>query len=174
MNAMMNIMTPHGYSYITEVTFHISKKELQECYNELHKGGYTKVDGDIRVGGRKNYVALGYKKENKPPITDIKAIISKSKAKEEFLIGNSIYRMIKDRDYNGDINRGSGGVFIFLYYTTDPNAGQPIKDLIFASYPTKINTTKDVVKNASESIGSGDLDINHGRGGPYNYIFLIR
>ena len=170
----MNVMTPQGYSYITEVTFQICQEGIQSCYDKLDKRGFTKVDGDIRVGGRKNYVALGYKKENKPPITDIKAIISKSKAKEEFLIGNSIYRMIKDRDYNGDINRGSGGVFIFLYYTTDQYAGQPIKDLIFASYPHKINTTKEVVQNAPTSIGYGHLDINHGRGSSYNYIFLIR
>ena len=167
-------MTLQGYSYITEVTFQICKEGIDKCYEELGKRGFTKVDGDIRVGGRKKYVALGYKKENQYPITDIKAIISNSIAAEQFTIGNTIYKMIKDKDYNGDINRGSGGVFIFLYYTTDPYAGQPIKDLIFASYPHKINTTKDVVKNAPESIGSGYLDINHGRGSSYNYIFLIR
>ena len=43
--------------------------------------------------------------------------------------------MVRDQEGYGDINRGSGGKFVFLYYTTDTYAGQPIRDLIFASFP---------------------------------------
>ena len=170
----INIMTPQGYSYITEVTFASAYLGINDCYSELEKRGFTKVDGDIRVGGGKKYVALGYKKENKKPITDIKGVISNSKEDLELIEGNIIYEMIQDEEFNGDINKGSGGKYLYLYYTTDPAAGQPIKDLIFASYPQEINTPKDLVKNATKSLRSGYLDINSYRAPSYNYIFLIR
>ena len=172
----MNYMTPQGYAYITKVSFAISKNGIDQCYSDLENRGFIKVDGDIRTGGKKKYVALGYKKENDSPITDIKGVISDSYAGDEFTIGNTIYRMIRDHDGNGDINKGSGGKFLHLYYTTDKYAGngQPIKDLIFSSFPKAINSSKEVVKNAPKSLRSGDLDINAFRGGPFNYIFVIR
>ena len=114
------------------------------------------------------------KKENKPPITDIKGVISDPIEEDEFTIDSITYKMIRDNYGNEDINKGSGGKFIFLYYTTDIFAGQPIKDLIFTSYPKQINITKEVVQNAKKSLRSGDLDINAFRGGSFNYIFVIR
>jgi len=170
----MNDMTPQGYSYITEVTFASACLGINPCYSELEKRGYTKVQGDIRAGGGKKFVALGYKKENKKPITDIKGVISDSKEDIELIEGEIIYEMIQDGELNGDINKGSGGKYLYLYSTTDPAAGKPIKDLIFASYSTEITTEKDLVKNASKSLRKGYLDINSYRAPAYNYIFLVR
>ena len=81
--------------------------------------------------------------------------------------------MIQDEEFNGDINKGSGGKYLYLYYTTDPAAGQPIKDLIFASYSQEIKSQKDLVLNATKSLRSGYFDINAYRAPSYNYIFLI-
>ncbi len=170
----LNIMTPQGYTYITEVTFASAYFGINDCYSELEKRGFTKVEGDIRAGGGKKFVALGYKKENKKPITDIKGVISNSKEDIELTEGNIIYEMIQDEEFNGDINKGSGGKYLYLYYTTDPAAGQPIKDLIFASYSQEIKSQKDLVLNATKSLRSGYFDINAYRAPSYNYIFLIR
>ena len=38
--------------------------------------------------------------------------------------------MILDENFNGDIHHGSGGNYLFLYYTTDECHMKPIRDLI--------------------------------------------
>ena len=174
MDNNMNGDTPQGFEYITEVTFSISKTGIKECYQELETRGFNLVNGDIRVGGRKKYVALGYKKEIQSPITNIIGIVSYKQKKGDLIVGSTNYTMIKDQNFNGDINKGSGGSYLYLYYTTDTNAGKPIKDLTFGSYSEQLSNQKDVVQNAPESAKSGNLDINSFRGNRYNYIFMKR
>ena len=48
---------------ISEITFKIGDN-INSCYENLTKRGYSKVEGDIRVGGRGKFVALGYKRVN--------------------------------------------------------------------------------------------------------------
>ena len=164
-----------GFDHITELTFSISNKNIKECYQELEKRGFTKVDGDIRVNGGKTFVALGYKKESKLPITDILGVFSDKNQEYSSIVVNGVkYVMIKDFNDNGDINRGAKGKYLYLYYTNAPTAGQPIKDLIFSSLKKKIISERAIVQNAPHSLSKGDLDINSFRGGSYNYIFIIR
>ena len=48
---------------ISEITFKIGDN-INSCYENLTKRGYSKVEGDLRVGGRGKFVALGYKRAN--------------------------------------------------------------------------------------------------------------
>ena len=55
-----------NYSYqnplpITEITIHIDDS-FEACYGNLWNRGYNRVEGDIRVGGKGKFVALGYKR----------------------------------------------------------------------------------------------------------------
>ena len=54
------------------------------------------------------------KKENKPPITDIKGVISDPIEEDEFTIDSITYKMIRDNYGNEDIKEAN------LYFCTIP------------------------------------------------------
>ena len=91
---------------------------------------YYNIEGDIRKGVADLYCILGCKYEkNKPFITNI--IGSVSDKEEPFIIyENEIeYNAIKDPLNNCNIHKGSGGNFLYLYFTVDKRAGKPIKNI---------------------------------------------
>ena len=133
------------------------------------------MDGDIRQGAGGKFVALGYKKgTNNYPITNIIGFLSKEKEDSTIYENGYQYAMIKDGSGNGDIHKGSKGEFLFLYYTNDIRVGMPIKGLIFTSLKHAKTDNKECVQNYSGSLKNGNLDINAKRGGPFNYIIIIR
>ena len=172
-------MNNNFYNYqnpITTISFSISKKSIDECYQMLQNRGFSHVEGDIRTGAGKKYVALGYKRDQYLyPITNILGFLS-DKSQPETIYENGIeYTKICDDKGNGDIHKGSGGSDLYLYYTRDNRIGKPpIRELIFASYLQKKTSRIEVVQNYSRSKRSGDLDINAERAHPYNYIIVIR
>ena len=169
---------------IYKITFQIGDN-LSECYQKLTDRGFTKVEGDIRIGGGGKFCALGYKRikegTNNPYfyyITNILGVVSDIQM-PYFIYENSIkYTMIIDKNDNGDINKGSEGFYIYLYYTTNEHLLlNSIKDLVFISLKEKVNSKAEMIQNAAtNSIKNGILDINVGRGGssPFNYIIIIR
>ena len=172
----MIMNTPGADHPITEVTFEIGN-DLESCYKSLINRRFEVIDGDIRVGGGKKYVALGYKKGTSNfPITNIIGFLSNNKEETTIYENGYEYKMIQDGNKNGDIHKGSGKENLYLYYTTSQFAGSPIQRLIFASYPRKKISNMEVVQNFSRSLRQGDLDINAKRGGstPFNYIIIIR
>ena len=168
---------------ITQLSFHIGK-ELSKCQNILKIRGFTPLDSDIRTGGGHETVALGYKKEpdnnndNNNYITNILGVVSKKTMPPEIVEDGIKYYMVKDSMGNGDINKGSKGYYIYLYYTKEKlKDHNPIKDLIFESHKKKeeFNLNLEMIKNSpSNSREKGYLDINCGRGGPFNYIIVVR
>ena len=174
------------YSYqdtlpISELTFKINDKNIDACYENLWNRGYNKVEGDIRSGGKGKFVALGYKRAmstNDKYITNIIGVVSKSEMPMTIYENGAEYMMVLDDNGNGDINKGSGGFFIYFYYTlNDRYMADPIKDLSLQSSKNKLNNNNvEVVNNGMNSEKEGPLDINVGRGGssPFNYILIIR
>ena len=169
---------------ITQISFHIGK-DLSKCQNILKIRGFTPLDSDIRKGGGYQTVALGYKKEpgnnienNNNYITNILGVVSKNTMPPEIVEDGIKYHMVKDALGNGDINKGCKGFFIYLYYTKEKlKDHNPIKDLIFESHKKKeeFNLNLEMIKNSpSNSKEKGYLDINCGRGGPFNYIIVVR
>ena len=164
---------------ISEITFKIGDN-INSCYENLTKRGYSKVEGDLRVGGRGKFVALGYKRANytcEKYISNIIGVVSESTMPFKIYENGLEYTMVIDENGNGDINKGSHGFYIYLYYIeSDKLMGLPIKELIFQSSKNALNTHVETVNNSSNSKRKGKLDINAGRGGssPFNYILIIR
>ena len=171
---------------ITQVSFHIGET-FEKCNENLTKLGYITLKDNIRIGvGGKN-VALWYKKTfeeiynpYKYYITNIIGVVSEKEMPSQIVENVLEYNMITDIFGNGDINKGSGGFYIYLYYITNERLNiKPIKELQFDSHKNKDHFNKNLEKimnSSSNSIKKGCFDINSGRGGgsPFNYIMVIR
>ena len=167
----MDILNP-----ITDITFRI-ENGINKCYDDLIKDGYEYIDGDIRdtCGGK--FCALGVKKYNGnsgAPITNIIGTLSKGREPLEIKQDGCTYKMIVDKNCNGDLNKNSGGDYLYLYYTTDECNKRPIKDLIYGNYKVKKSTKKEVIQNSERSKNKFDLDFCSGRSLNFSYIFIIR
>ena len=163
---------------ITDISFSINSN-VNKCYSYLKGNGYRIIQGDIRKGAGGKYCALGIKRffnTNKEAITNIIGIVSGSSQPQKIKEDGIEYTLITEIRNNGDIHKGSGGNYLFLYYTKDKRAGKPIRDISFGSYGHSFRKDCDmeVINHSKKSKGSGALDINTGRGGDYIYIFIFR
>ena len=163
---------------ITDISFSIDSN-VNGCYNTLKGNGYRLIQGNIRQGAGGKYCALGIKRffnTNKEAITNIIGTVSGSNQPQKIKEDGIEYTLITDNRNNGDIHKGSGGNYLHLYYTKDKRAGKPIREISVGSYDHAFRKDCDmeVVNHSKNSKGSGPLDINSGRGGPYNYIFIFR
>ena len=168
------------------MSFHIGKT-IEKCNENLTKLGYITLKDNIRIGvGGKN-VALWYKKTfeeiynpYKYYITNIIGVVSEKEMPSQIVENVLEYNMITDIFGNGDINKGSEGFYIYLYYITNERLNiKPIKELQFDSHKNKDHFHKNLEKimsTSSKSIKKGCFDINFWRreGSPFNYIMIIR
>ena len=172
---LIEIKTEVLDDYITDISFSIGYN-INTCYNTLSKKGYRPIQGDIRQGAGRRFCAIGIKRffeTQKKPITNIIGIVSWSNQPQKIKEDGIEYTLITDNRNNGDIHKGSGGNYLHFYYTKDKRAGKPIRDISVGSYPHPLSCDMEVV-NHSKISGNGALDINTGRGGPFNYIFIFR
>ena len=123
----------------------------------------------------KKFCALGIKKDITNPITNIIGTVSENREPNSIIEDGHLYKMIIDKNGNGDINNGSGGYYLYLYYTTENLHLPPIRDIIVGSYRQKKTSFQEVVNNSKKSLRNGELDCCSGTwGSNYNYIFIIR
>ena len=172
---LIEIKTEVLDDYITDISFSIGYN-INSCYDTLSKMGYRPIQGDIRQGAGRRFCAIGIKRffeTQKKPITNIIGIVSWSNQPQKIKEDGIEYTLITDNRNNGDIHKGSGGNYLHFYYTKDTRAGKPIRDISVGSYPHPLSCDMEVV-NHSKISGNGALDINTGRGGPFNYIFIFR
>ena len=180
-NLKENQKTEKG-QYITSVSFFLSNS-IDLSLAQLLYYGYEQIEGDIRKEAGGLYCVLGCKYEkNQPFITNIIGSVS-DKEEPVIIYENGIkYNAIKDPLNNSDIHKGSGGNFFSLYYTIDPKAGKPIKNLKTLS-TKQILKDSNIVKYCSRKTKYNKpfepLDCNRGRDSiirytPQNYIFIER
>ena len=104
--------------YLSDISFSISDN-LNDCYDELTKRNFLFIEGDIRQSMGKKFCALGIKKENTAnPITNIIGIVSENREPYSIIEDGHLYKMIIDQNGNRDINKDSGGYYLYLilYY----------------------------------------------------------
>ena len=120
--------------------------------------------------------------KNQPFITNIIGSVS-DKEEPVIIYENEIkYTVIKDPLNNSDIHKGSGGNFLFLYYTIDPRAGKPIKNLKTLTTKKILNEPNHVkycMRNTKFNKTFESLDCNRGRDNiirrtPQIYIIIER
>ena len=181
-NQVENIQTLGKSNYITSISFFRSNS-IELSIKELQYYNFEPIEGDIRKGAGGLYCILGCKYENnKPFITNIIGSVS-DKEEPVIIYENDIkYSVIKDPLNNSDIHKGSSGNFLFLYYTTDPKAGKPIKSLKNLStnkFLNEPNFVKYSMRNTKYNKPLQALDCNRGRDSiirltPQNYIIIER
>ena len=175
---LIEIKTEKLPNYITDISFSIDSKN-NGCYDTLKGNGYGLIQGDIRQGAGGKVCTLGVKRffeTNKEAITNIIGTVSGSNQPQKIKEDGIEYTLITDNRNNGDIHKGSGGNYLHLYYTKDKRAGKNITDISVGSFNHAFRQDFDmeVVNHSKNSKGYGALDLNSGRGGPYNYIFIFR
>ena len=175
---LIEIKTEKLPNYITDISFSIDSKN-NGCYNTLKGNGYGLIQGDIRQGAGGKVCTLGVKRffeTNKEAITNIIGTVSGSNQPQKIEEDGIEYTFITDNNNNVEIHKGSGGNYLHLYYTKDKRAGKNITDISVGSFNHAFRQDFDmeVVNHSKNSKGYGALDLNSGRGGPYNYIFIFR
>ena len=181
-NKFENIKNLETVKYITSISFFRSNS-IDLSMKELQYYNFEPVEGDIRKGAGGLYCILGCKYENnKPFITNIIGSVS-DKEEPVIIYENEIkYTVIKDPLNNSDIHKGSGGNFLFLYYTIDPRAGKPIKNLKILTTKKILNEPNHVkycMRNTKFNKTFESLDCNRGRDNiirrtPQIYIIIER
>jgi hypothetical protein len=146
---------------------------LQSDYEDE---GWTAINKDLNAGCGDNtdYIHLLYKKQSSPgssgtPITGFYIKTGSSSPESLTHEGRTYHRLPCDGSTNfvnslGDLNRGAGGDYIHLYYTTDAMSDyNAVTDIAF-------NDTKDgaVGKNGDTT----GYDLNSGAGGKYIYMHV--
>ncbi len=149
-------------------------KEVAEKDN-MYYNNMEKLDLNSDAGGR--YLQLVWKtsKARKEAITDIIAFSTKSSknpSKTKVVNGITYALACSGQDFN----EGAGGKYIYLYYTKDASAGDPIGDIVVDKNESKSGyETVRKISGSSDAYKKGDeVDMNEGAGGDYVYIHLKR
>ncbi|MCR5394058.1 MAG: leucine-rich repeat protein [Bacteroidales bacterium] len=151
-----------------------TNKSTAEGY--LTSAGYTVISGDLNAscGENTNYIFLGIKEttDASQAVTDM-AIWSGGDAPSSFTHDNKTYYKITkcagyDTNY-GDLNKGVGGEYLYLYYTTDGNTTSGTS--LLTGISVEIFGSSQSNSNYVDYAGnSGGKDCNAGAGGDYIYI----
>ena len=167
-------------NYITEViSLGAENGHGSSVIKEYRNKGWIVVDNDLNrnAGGWDVYIAYKTSSTANPATDYITDICASEKNVSSFTFdGRTYYRSPTNSGFNGDLNRGAGGAFIYIYYTRDR-----VKLTSFGD--TKRVITKLSVTNVGEdndqSTGaiswrnsqySGLCDVNRSAGGDYIYI----
>ena len=175
-------------SYITDVIVlgdGISGVNAKNLKNEYTNKGWTVLEQDLNQGNGGWYVFIAYKTSSTAHpysgyITDICA--SNKKVDKFTSDGRTYYKAPTNRsDFDGDLNRGSNGNDIYIYYTCDrknlSDYGGEKRVMTRLSTTINENGNTDDGDNSSLAISwrnssySGYVDTNKGAG-ISTYIFI--
>lgn len=143
-------------------------------YSDIEGVRYYKINQDLNEGAGGDYIyiyaAVGLDNSTtNPPITGL--ILHDT---EDTSVSDASYTKIST-----DLNKGADGDYIYLYYTTDPTKGNPIRAMNVYNYND--NTRVYSYGASSSQIYSSVLntkgatqDLNEGSGGDYIYLEYSR
>ena len=122
--------------------------------------GFLKIDPDLNKGAGGEYIYLWYKRSN-----DVAAAITGLfVCDDEQPNPPLLYFHVPGKDGRKvDLNKGSGGKYIWLTYTKDRDAGKPLIDIAIAE--------SDAPTPEFEKL---NYDLNKGAGGKYIYVYFRR
>ena len=175
-------------SYITDVIVlgdGISGVNAKNLKNEYTNKGWTVLEQDLNQGNGGWYVFIAYKTSSTAhPYSDyITDICASNKKVDKFTSdGRTYYKAPTNRsDFDGDLNRGSNGNDIYIYYTCDrknlSDYGGEKRVMTRLSTTINENGNTDDGDNSSLAISwrnssySGYVDTNKGAG-VSTYIFI--
>lgn len=164
--------------YIGEVfvTYGQSKREAIVELLKFDVDGYIATDVNQDAGG--DYVYIGYTRCASSAITDLVICEGKNPSSTKSITKkdtgvNATYALVA----KVDLNKDAGGDWLYLYYTTDTDAGRPLTDIYITEGKGK---TVDKVINGyrHHTVLKGSsgtkVDLNDGAGGDYLYLIQVR
>ncbi len=166
--------------YITEVISLGTKQGGGSSLKAEYKNkGWIVVDKDLnrKAGGWDVYIAYKTSSTADPETGYITDICASDKNVSSFKFeGRTYYRSATNSGFNGDLNRGAGGAYIYLYYTRDRKNLLTYGDS--KRVITELSTTSSGEDNRSETAAiawrnskySGLCEVNKGAGGDDIYI----
>ena len=176
--AMMTALTAQAVDFITNVMVigNSNKTNLYNLQSYYEAQGWTAINDDLNAGCGSNsdYIHLLYKMRSSTdssgtPITDFYIKTGKNPPDDLAHDGRTYHLVPYDgstnfKDSEGDLNRGAGGDYIHLYYTTDPYPDHRIVTAI-----TFNNTQSGSVGSNGGTTG---YDLNTGCGSGSEYIYM--
>ena len=149
-----------------------------KCADDLSGKGYTVLDQDCNAGAGGNYVKSGYKK-NSTESTAIRDIgfYGAGSPPATYTYNGCTYHLVQigydDGDSTGaiDFNKKASGDYIYMYYTTDPNAGPPITNMDYEGNSltndsgSECQTSCKWIYHSDSSLIGQTTDLNKGAGG---------
>jgi len=147
---------------------------IMKAKNALRQNGVLEgniINIDLNKGAGGDFIYVGYKTttDESKAIRGIVADYWKDSHSTNITYNNHSYKIIPT-----DLNRGSGGKFIYLYYTTDKNAGEPITGIQYQDNNTfqyKNADNYEVVRCTTTGDG---MDLNMSVGGDFIYLWFTR
>lgn len=105
--------------YISEIKLAGREAKYEEAKKGLINQGYNLIDFDLNKGAHGFYIYMGYKttKNYADAIKDV--IILNGYRPDEFVYNGRTYTECKFENFNGDLNQGAHGDFLYMYTTKD-------------------------------------------------------
>lgn len=126
-----------GTQYISDIKCANNSNE-SSAKSTLTNEGYTVIDFDLNKGAKGDYIFMGYKTTDNysDAIKDIRFYSEESDfTADEFVLKINGRDCVYHRD-SADLNKKSGGDYIYACYTKDPNAGYAITGISFNTAAT--------------------------------------
>jgi hypothetical protein len=156
-----------------------TKNEMNNLKPTLQAQGWTVIDQDLNAGASGDYIYLLYKTESNTNsinwgyITDFYISNSIGTAPDTLTHNGHTYHLVSydgGTDFinsKGDLNRGAGGDYIHLYYTSD----------LFTDNRTITGITFTIGNNTQSGAlgvngGTTPYDLNSGANGKYIYMHV--
>ena len=166
--------------YITDVAVIGLESGKGNTIKSKYRGdGWTVLDKDLNAGAHGWDIFLAYKTSStdNPESGYITDICASTQNVNSFRYeGRTYYKAHSNSEFNGDMNRGSGGAFIYLYYTRDRVRLSSYGGL--KRVMTKLSTTSSEEDGYPDTEAiywrecsySGICDVNRDVGGEFIYI----
>jgi hypothetical protein len=173
--ALLTATSAWAMDYISDVmVIGGSSSETNNLKTTLTEQGWTVIEQDLNADAGGDYIYLLYKIESSSNnlnwgyITDFYISNSTGTAPDEITHNERTYHLVPydgGTDFinsKGDLNRGAGGAYIHLYYTTDLfTDNRTVTDIYF-------NTTQSGAVGVNG--GTTGYDLNTNAGGDYIYM----
>ena len=160
-------------SYIASVHIGTGSSEMA-AKNVLRQegileGNIVNIDLNRNAGG--DYIYLGYKTttNSSDALTGLCADYLSNASSSNTTYKNANYTIIPK-----DLNKGSGGKYIYLYYTHEDGAGKPITGIQYQLNNTFQYKNADGYEVVRSKTGGDGMDFNKSVGGDYIYLWFTR
>ena len=111
----------YAINYVSEIAT-AAGSSRENCIKQLTDNGYQYIDLDLNKGAGGDYIYMGYKTTTKYTDAITNLIVSEGKSSDTRIDGYD-YTMTKCLNgFNGDLNKGAGGKWLYLKYTKDGKA----------------------------------------------------